>query len=116
MCKPDIEKGEVHMGKFCTNCGKELGENAKFCSRCGKPTGDNMQNTPINVEHNGGKIEKKMVSDDKGNMPLVSNLFSSWNLSDVEICRLEKEMESYSYYTVDCSSNWQNNNLRRRYI
>lgn len=66
MCKPDMEKGEVHMGKFCTNCGKELGENAKFCSRCGKPTGDNMQNTPINVEHNGGKIEKKWYQTTKG--------------------------------------------------
>lgn len=54
------------MGKFCTNCGKELGENAKFCSRCGKPTGDNMQNTPINVEHNGGKIEKKWYQTTKG--------------------------------------------------
>ena len=57
-----------------------------------------------------------MVSDDKGNMPLVSNLFPSWNLSNVEICRLEKEMENYSYYIVDCFNNWQNNNLIRQYI
>ena len=54
------------MGKFCTNCGKELGENAKFCSRCGKPTGGNMQNTPINVEHNEGKIEKNGIQTTKG--------------------------------------------------
>ena len=24
------------MGKFCTNCGKELNENIKFCTNCGQ--------------------------------------------------------------------------------
>lgn len=66
MCKTDMKKGEIHMGKFCTNCGKELGENAKFCSKCGKPTGDNIQNPPINLEHNEGKIEKKWYQTPKG--------------------------------------------------
>ena len=23
------------MGKICSNCGKELSDNAKFCSKCG---------------------------------------------------------------------------------
>lgn len=51
------------MTKFCTNCGKELDENAAMCLNCGKIVGDtsnlNTTTTTNNSTNSNGKQKKK---------------------------------------------------------
>lgn len=43
------------MAKFCTNCGKELEENAALCLNCGVLVENNSNNTTVNNETNKKK-------------------------------------------------------------
>lgn len=52
------------MAKFCTNCGKELDENASVCLNCGKVLGGNSNTNTNNVNNinnnlNNGGVQKK---------------------------------------------------------
>lgn len=44
------------MGKFCTNCGQELDDNATFCYSCGKKLNETTE-----------KVEEKETKDTKEN-------------------------------------------------
>lgn len=44
------------MGKFCTNCGQELDDNATFCYSCGKKLNETAE-----------KVEEKETKDTKEN-------------------------------------------------
>lgn len=44
------------MGKFCTNCGQELDDNATFCYSCGKKLNESTE-----------KVEEKETKDTKEN-------------------------------------------------
>ena len=35
------------MGKICSNCGKELSDNAKFCSKCGSKCEEVVQEKKV---------------------------------------------------------------------
>ena len=37
------------MGKICSNCGKELSDNAKFCSKCGSKCEEVVQEKKVKM-------------------------------------------------------------------
>ncbi len=52
---------------FCTNCGKEIGENVSFCQYCGKQVQENIYNTnevdysQINLQYSNLKKSKPIA-------------------------------------------------------
>ena len=48
------------MAKFCTNCGKELKEEAVFCEYCGSKVNDSINST--NSSNNRPMISKRDVA------------------------------------------------------
>lgn len=59
------------MSKFCSNCGKELPEDAKACPACGERVDNRVQGTPVIVN-----VENKNVNDNTGS--LATNLKNKW--------------------------------------
>lgn len=51
------------MGKFCTSCGSEMGENDAYCSNCGAPqNGQAPQSGQVNTTNVTYQPKSKMVA------------------------------------------------------
>lgn len=50
------------MGKICSNCGKELSDNAKFCSKCGSKCEEVVQEKKVKrmCQKCGHELDEKM--------------------------------------------------------
>ncbi len=84
------------MGKFCSNCGNEIKENADFCLKCGKFVGNTLKEKQITKpqviikkEKGNGKSIASMV------LGIIAIVFVLLELLSLETAKYEIILYSY---------------------